>query len=297
VKIREMAAIALLACSSQGAVNPFGAVRSLLRGITASLPDPIDYGALRGLPRSFGQEAGEYALQGVVPEKSKDGWCIATFAGGCFWGTELHFQRVPGVVSTCVGYTEGRLEKPTYQEVCSGRTGHTEACQIIYDPQKVDFTKLCKVLFRTIDPTLRDRVGNDYGSQYRHGIYAHSDAQLAAAKAHIEVAQAKLPPGRSVVTECKRASIFWPAEELHRTYRRNTHYAALAPHMPLSGSPRALHVGVSPFSSIPQLLTFIFLLHSTMISLLTEQYLAKGGRFGSPQSAAKQCKDPVRCYG
>ena len=72
-----------------------------------------------------------------MPTKSKDGLCIATFAGGCFWGTELHYQRIPGVVATCVGYTQGRVERPTYGEICTGRTGHTEACQLIYDPKRV----------------------------------------------------------------------------------------------------------------------------------------------------------------
>ena len=92
------------------------------------------------------------------------GWEIATFAGGCFWGTELHFQRVPGVVSTCVGYTQGRVEKPTYDGVCAGKTGHTEACQVIFDPKKCSYTELCETLFKTIDPTLVNRVGNDYGT-------------------------------------------------------------------------------------------------------------------------------------
>ena len=188
-------------------------------------------------------EAAENALAGAVPEASKDGYLIATFAGGCFWGTELHFQRVPGVVSTCVGYTQGKLDKPTYREVCGGRTGHTEATQVIYDPKKCDYSVLCKTLLKTVDPTLKDQVGNDYGTQYRHGIYAHSEAQLEVAEKIIAAEQAKLPKGRMIHTECKRAAIFWPAEELH------------------------------------------------------QQYLQKGGRFGSPQAATKGCTDPVRCYG
>ena len=178
-----------------------------------------------------------------MPKKSKDGWCIATFAGGCFWGTELHYQRIPGVVSTCVGYTQGRVERPTYGEVCAGRTGHTEACQIIYDPKQVSYRTLCEKLFATIDPTLRDQVGRDYGTQYRHGIYAHSDEQLEDANAFVAAEQSKLPPDKMVVTEGKRATVFWPAEDYHH------------------------------------------------------QYLQKGGRFGSSQSATKGCNDPVRCYG
>ena len=84
-------------------------------------------------------------------------------------GTELHYQRLPGVIATAVGYTQGRLERPTYNEVCGGRTGHTEACQLIYDPKVVTYTELCEKLFTTIDPTLRDQVGNDYGTQCAHG--------------------------------------------------------------------------------------------------------------------------------
>ena len=227
--------------SVQGAI--FRPLRNLMSGISLSMVEPIDYSELRGLPKSFGFEAGENALQGDVPELSKDGFRIATFAGGCFWGTELHFQRVPGVVATRVGYTQGKLQKPSYREVCSGRTGHTEATQIIYDPKKCDYETLCRMLLKTIDPTLKDQVGRDYGTQYRHGIYAHSDGQLATATKILAAEQAKLPRGKVIHTECQRATIFWPAEEYH------------------------------------------------------QQYLQKGGRFGSPQSASKGCADPVRCYG
>ena len=202
----------------------------------------IDYGALRGRP-SLAKEAGAWALAGVVPEKTDDGYEVATFAGGCFWGTELHFQRHEGVVATCVGYTQGRSERPTYDEVCSGRSGHTEAVCVCFDPKKTSYGALCELLFKTIDPTLRDRVGADYGTQYRHGIYTHTDEQYEVAKALIAAEQAKLPKGKMIHTEVKKAVIFWPAEEYH------------------------------------------------------QQYLQKGGRFGDSQSAAKGCRDPVRCYG
>ena len=218
-------------------------LRNLLTGIFAAIPEPIDYAALRGLPKSFGFEAGENAVKGLVPSKSKDGYCIATMAGGCFWGTELHYQRMDGVIATCVGYTQGKIDRVTYNEVCGGRTGHTEACQIIYDPKKVSYVALCEKLISTIDPTLRDQVGRDYGTQYRHGIYTHTDEQYEVAKALIAAEQAKLPKGKMIHTEVKKAVIFWPAEEYH------------------------------------------------------QQYLQKGGRFGDSQSAAKGCRDPVRCYG
>jgi len=140
----------------------------------------INYEALAGLPASFGREAAEYALKGEVPVKSKDGWEVATFAGGCFWGTELHFQRVPGVIATCVGYTQGNVEKPTYNEVCSGSTGHTEGIQVIFDPKECKYTTLCETLLKTVDATLLNQVGNDRGTQYRHGIYPHTDEQVCS---------------------------------------------------------------------------------------------------------------------
>ena len=166
---------------------------------------------------SFAREAGEWALAGEVPTKSKDGFEVATFAGGCFWGTELHFQRLPGVVETCVGYTQGANERPTYAQVCSGTTGHTEGIQLTYDPAVVSYEALCDKLLSTVDPSALNRVGNDRGTQYRHGLYPHTDAQEAAAGRCIERAQAALGD-RPVVTEVKRAAVFFPAEGYHQRY-------------------------------------------------------------------------------
>jgi len=147
---------------------------------------------------------------------SKDGYEIGTFAGGCFWGTELHFQRVEGVIATCVGYTQGRTDKPLYKEVCSGSSGHTEAVQVIFDPAICGYATLCETLFGTIDATLVDRVGNDVGTQYRHGIYPHSPAQKEAAAA--AAAKEQKHYRRPIVTEIKEAKVFWPAEEYHQQY-------------------------------------------------------------------------------
>eukprot|EP00316_Scyphosphaera_apsteinii_P001707 CAMPEP_0119318110 /NCGR_PEP_ID=MMETSP1333-20130426/45451_1 /TAXON_ID=418940 /ORGANISM="Scyphosphaera apsteinii, Strain RCC1455" /LENGTH=293 /DNA_ID=CAMNT_0007324225 /DNA_START=139 /DNA_END=1020 /DNA_ORIENTATION=+ len=178
----------------------------------------IDYAGLDGFDvDSLARQSGEWALAGEVPMRSKDGrFEIATFAGGCFWGTELHFQRIPGVVASCVGYTQGALEAPTYEQVCSGMTGHTEGIQILYDPDVVSFQALCEKLLSTIDPTLLNRVGNDRGTQYRHGIYPHSDAQAEVATRSIEREQMK--HSSPVVTEVKPAAIFWPAENYHQRY-------------------------------------------------------------------------------
>jgi len=211
-----MVALTLLAAVGGARIRPVRMIGNLLSGLAAPIPDPIDYSTLRGLPKSLGREAGGYAEKALVPEKSVDGWTIATFGGGCFWGTELHFQRVPGVIATCVGYTQGKLERPTYNEVCGGRTGHTEATMVIYDPAKVTYGELVEKLLSTVDPTLKDQVGNDYGSQYRHGLYAHSKEQLEEARAILAQRQAALPKGRMIHTECKMAAVFWPAEEYHQ---------------------------------------------------------------------------------
>ena len=164
---------------------------------------------------SLARDAGEWALAGVVPTRSKDEqYEVATFAGGCFWGTELHFQRLPGVVATCVGYTQGGVDKPSYAQVCTGGTGHTEGLQITYDPAEISFDSLCEKLLATVDSTALNRVGGDRGTQYRHGIYFHSPAQEAAARLALDREQAKV--ANPVVTELKPAAVFWPAENYHR---------------------------------------------------------------------------------
>lgn len=123
--------------------------------------DGIDYSTLTGMES---KEAAELALKGVVQDKSKDGYEIATFAGGCFWGLELAYQRVVGVIDTSVGYTQGKDEKPTYDYVCSGMSGHTEAVQVFFDPKEVSYEYLCKLLLTRINPTLKNQVGNDRGA-------------------------------------------------------------------------------------------------------------------------------------
>lgn len=161
-------------------------------------------------------EAGRAALLGEVPSKSEDGKDIATFAGGCFWGLELAFQRVPGVGGTSVGYTQGAVDKPTYGEVCSGSTVHTEAVQVHYDPSEVTFEELLAVFFSRIDPTQKDGQGGDRGTQYRTGVYCHTDEQMATATKFMEGEQGKYK--RPVATECKKAMVYWPAELYHQQY-------------------------------------------------------------------------------
>ena len=166
--------------------------------------------------KSLARDAGEWALSGTVPTKSKDGrYEVATFAGGCFWGTELHFQRLPGVIETCVGYTQGELLKPSYAQVCSGMTGHAEGLQITFDPSEISYDALCDKLLSTVDSSALNRVGNDRGTQYRHGLYFHTPEQQAAATRAIEREQ-KMQGNRQVVTEVKAARVFWPAENCHQ---------------------------------------------------------------------------------
>jgi peptide-methionine (S)-S-oxide reductase len=144
------------------------------------------------------------------------GWAVATFAGGCFWGVELAFQRVPGVMDTSVGYTQGHEEKPIYEDVCSGGSGHTEAVQVFYDPAVVSFEELLNVLWSRINPTTLNRQGNDVGPQYRSGIYPHTENQFEVAMRSVKKEQEK---HRSpIVTEVKPAKIYWPAEDYHQHY-------------------------------------------------------------------------------
>ncbi|KAL7471749.1 hypothetical protein ACHAXS_012052 [Conticribra weissflogii] len=144
---------------------------------------------------------------------------VATFALGCFWGGELAYQRVPGVISTRVGYTQGNTINPTYKQVSSGTTGHTEAIQVIYDPSKVSYRSLVQMgLDRLGDNVYKlNQVGNDRGTQYRHGIYYHNDMQRRVAEEML-LAYENRDDKRRVMTELKAASSFNIAEEYHQQY-------------------------------------------------------------------------------
>ena len=140
----------------------------------------------------------------------------AIFAGGCFWGVELAFQRVPGVVKTEVGYIGGSKVDPTYDEVCTGLTGHTEAVKVDFDVNAVSYGELLSVLWGTIDPTSRNRQGNDVGTQYRSGIYYTTDKQRQVALASIAAEQLK--HSVTIATELERAGVWYPAERYHQQY-------------------------------------------------------------------------------
>jgi len=190
-------------------------------------------------------ELADLALKGEAGEKLvRNGktYNLATFAGGCFWGLELHYQRIPGVEYTGVGYTQGPETEPTYNQVCAGVTKHTEAVIVMYDPNECSYERLLDAFFERVNPLTVNGQGNDFGSQYRTGVYYHSKDQQEIAEARFANEQEKYP-NKKIATECKRALPFWPAEKYH------------------------------------------------------QQYLEKGGRFNSPQSAEKNCSDTIRCYG
>ena len=143
---------------------------------------------------------------------------VATFAGGCFWCMEPPFDELDGVKSTTSGYIGGRKRNPTYQEVSSGRTGHTEAVKIVYDPEKISYAELLKVFWRNIDPLTADRQFCDGGSQYRSGIFYQNEEQQLLAEAS---RQALIESGRfnkPIVTEITEASKFYRAEDYHQNY-------------------------------------------------------------------------------
>jgi peptide-methionine (S)-S-oxide reductase len=156
------------------------------------------------------------ALKGPYPEGAEK----ALFGLGCFWGAERKFWQVPGVYVTAVGYAGGLTPNPTYEEVCSGMTGHNEAVFVVYDPKRVSYQELLKLFFEAHDPTQGMRQGNDVGTQYRSGIYYFSDAQrreAEASKAAYETALAALGLG-PITTEILPAPEFFFAEDYHQQY-------------------------------------------------------------------------------
>ncbi|MBX3463052.1 MAG: peptide-methionine (S)-S-oxide reductase MsrA [Planctomycetes bacterium] len=145
---------------------------------------------------------------------------LATFGSGCFWCTEAVLEQLDGVLEVTSGYAGGEVENPTYEQVCSGTTGHAEVVQIVFDPARISYAQLLDWFFRAHDPTTLDRQGPDHGTQYRSVVFTHSAAQQAEAQAAIARAQ---PHWRDpIVTEVAPAPRFWPAEGYHQDYfRRN----------------------------------------------------------------------------
>lgn len=177
-------------------------------------------GSVQSEVRSEDSGKAEGAGESVKYEK-------ATFAAGCFWGVEASFRAVEGVVSTMVGYTGGRRAtkplaggraNPTYQQVCTGKTGHAEAVEVIYDPNKVSFEDLLAVFWKIHDPTILNRQGPDVGTQYRSAIFHHTPEQQALAKASVEKLEKDRVFKRPIVTQIVPAAPFYKAEEYHQRY-------------------------------------------------------------------------------
>ena len=142
----------------------------------------------------------------------------ATFGAGCFWGVQLRFEQVPGVVETAAGYEGGSIENPTYNDVCSDRTGHVEVVELTFDPQKVGYAALLDLFFELHDPTQVNRQGPDWGTQYRTVIFFHSPEQEAAARDAIARLDASHQYAKPIATQVVPASTFWRAEEYHQRY-------------------------------------------------------------------------------
>lgn len=140
----------------------------------------------------------------------------ATFAAGCFWSVELAYQRLPGVLTTSVGYIGGSKDNPTYREVCSGTTGHAEAVQVTFDADQISYGDLLRVFWKKHDPTTPNRQGNDVGSQYRSAIFYHTEGQKEEAEA--SKTEHQQSHSRPIVTQIVAATTFWPAEEYHQRY-------------------------------------------------------------------------------
>ncbi len=142
----------------------------------------------------------------------------ATFAAGCFWCTEEAFEKVPGVTAAVAGYIGGKTKNPTYEQVSSGMTGHTEAVQVTYDPGKVSYEQLLDVFWLNHDPTVTDRQFCDSGSQYRPAIFVYNEEQKKLAEASKAKWEKNKPFKQPILTPIVQAGEFWPAEEYHQDY-------------------------------------------------------------------------------
>jgi peptide-methionine (S)-S-oxide reductase len=142
----------------------------------------------------------------------------ATFGAGCFWGVQAAFDRIQGVTETQVGYAGGVLANPTYQDVCSGRTGHAEVVQVTFDPKVVGYDRLLEAFWESHDPTQMNRQGPDVGTQYRSVVFFHTPEQEKAAHAALEKEQKSGRHSGPIATAIEKAGPFWRAEDYHQKY-------------------------------------------------------------------------------
>jgi len=176
--------------------------------------------ALPGRDTSMPVPERHFVLDAPLSPPFPEGSELALFGLGCFWGAEKAFWKIPGVLSTSVGYAAGHTPNPTYEEVCSGRTGHNEVVRVVFDPQKVSYEKLLATFFESHNPTQGMRQGNDAGTQYRSGIYATSATQKTAAERIKSEYETRLKgAGHSAITtEILDAKTFFYAEDYHQQY-------------------------------------------------------------------------------
>jgi peptide-methionine (S)-S-oxide reductase len=184
----------------------------------AVMPDPADVLPGRATPMPVPEK---HFVNGnrIVPP-FPEGMKLALFGLGCFWGAERKFWQLPGVYSTAVGYAAGFTPNPTYEEVCTGYTGHNEVVRVVYDPTKISYEMLLKTFWESHDPTQGMRQGNDVGTQYRSGIYVYDAEQRAAAEKSLQAYQQRLTNAGygKITTEILEAPQFYYAEDYHQQY-------------------------------------------------------------------------------
>ena len=185
-----------------------------------TVPMPAPHEALPGRSTRMPVPAHHYVNGHTLEPPYPSGMELALFGLGCFWGAERRFWELDGIYTTAVGYAAGFTPNPTYQEVCTGRTGHSEVVRVVFDPRSVPYDELLRVFWESHDPTQGMRQGNDVGTQYRSGIYAYSDAQKASAIASREAFQTVLSRAGfgMITTEILDAPEFFYAEPYHQQY-------------------------------------------------------------------------------
>jgi len=181
---------------------------------------PAQADALPGRDQPIPTAQRHFVNDSAIGPPYADGSELATFGMGCFWGAEKLFWQTPGVLSTSAGYAGGYTPNPTYEEVCSGRTGHAEVVQVVFDPSRVTYEQLLKLFWENHDPTQGMRQGNDSGTQYRSAIYTHTDAQRSAAEASRDAYAAELSKAGygEITTEIAGAPEYFFAEDYHQQY-------------------------------------------------------------------------------
>lgn len=178
---------------------------------------------------AYGQQSAKEKKTVTEPQvdsrqPTKEGPAVATFGGGCFWCVEAVFENMKGVKNVVSGYAGGRIPNPSYQQVCTGLTGHAEVCQIFYDPKEVSYEELLEVFWKTHDPTTLNKQGNDTGPQYRSVIFYHDEEQKKLALEYKQKLDESEAFRRKIVTEISPLTVFFMAEPYHQDYFRNHPY-------------------------------------------------------------------------